>query len=198
MDLENFIEELEEIVESATKVPLSTKCMVDREEIWDVIQQFRLNYPSEIKEAQWVKKERERILNEAREEAKNITDRAKQEVAEMVNETEIVKFANNKAEETIKGAETEAINIKHIAGDEAKRIIDDAEERANEYKRRAVQYFDELLERAEEIASDTKETVYSAYIELNSAYNKMDKSYRETDNLLEKINTSRHAISSNE
>ena len=55
MDLENFIEELEEIVESATKVPLSTKCMVDREEVWDVIQQFRLNYPSEIKEAQWVK-----------------------------------------------------------------------------------------------------------------------------------------------
>ena len=34
MDLENFIEELEEIVEGATKVPLSTKCMVDREEVW--------------------------------------------------------------------------------------------------------------------------------------------------------------------
>ena len=45
MDLQALIDELEEIVESASKVPFANKCMIDREEVWSVIEQIRLHYP---------------------------------------------------------------------------------------------------------------------------------------------------------
>jgi cell division septum initiation protein DivIVA len=189
MDLQNLIEELEEIVENATKVPLSSKCMIDREEVWEVIQQFRLNYPEEIKQAQWVKKERERILNESRQEASNIIETANRKVVMMVDETEIIKIAKAKAEEIVSAADMQAAEITGQAESDAKQIMGAANEKAEEYKRNARSYADSLLATAESTAGTAKDTIYTAHIHLSN-------SYRDAEDLMEKIHSARQIIGS--
>ena len=51
-NLESILNELDEVLESATTLPLTSKCMVDADRIRDLIDDIRLNIPSEIKQAQ--------------------------------------------------------------------------------------------------------------------------------------------------
>lgn len=187
MDLQNLIEDLEEIIENATKVPLANKCMIDRDEVWEVIQQFRLSFPEEIKQAQYIKKERERIISDARQEAKNIVDAGKQEVVMMVNETEILKLAQQKADEILKEAEIKAVEIRHVAEDEGKAIVAEATDSANEFKKQAQEYAGDLLSKIEDHTIKLRDCVYTVY-------NQMGESYQESDNLLGRISASKNAI----
>ena len=189
MELQTLIEELEEIVENAAKVPLSSKCMIDREEVLEIIQQFRLNYPEEIKQAQWVKKERERILNESRQEASNIIEAANQKVVQMVNETEIIKIAKSKADEIVKEAEMQGDQIVEEATTQGNQVMQDAENRATEYKNRAQIYADSLLTTVESMATIAKDTVYTAYVNINN-------SYQDAETLLEKVSSARQIVNS--
>ncbi len=187
MDLQTLIEELEEIIETSSKVPLTNKCMIDREEVWEVIQQFRLHFPEEIKQAQYVKKERERILSEARQEANGIIETANQKVAMMVNETEILKLAKQKAEEVVKEADMKAVEIRHAADDQANEMIENAKEKIDTYKMNAQEYASNMLSQAESITIDLRDSVYKAY-------NQLSESYKESDALLDKISSVKHAI----
>lgn len=189
MDLQALIEELEEIVESAAKVPLSNKCMIDREEVWNVIEQMRLHYPEELKQAQWVKKERDRIINEAKQEANSIIETANQQVVQMVNETEIIKIAKLKSEELLKDADLEAVEIKHKAEAAASAHYDDVKEKADQYKLSAQNYADGLLATAENAVNNARDTLYTAYSQMNA-------SYQDTETLLDKIASSRQVINS--
>lgn len=187
MDLQALIDELEEIVESASKVPLSSKCMIDREEVWNVIEQIRLHYPEELKQAQWVKKERERIINEANQEAAAIIETANQQVVQMVNETEIIKIAKAKAEELVKEADLEAVEIKHKAEVAASAHYDEIKDRADQYKLNAQKYADGLLATADNAVNTARDTLFNAYTSINS-------SFQETEALLDKIASSRQVI----
>lgn len=187
MDLQNLIEDLEEIIENASKVPLSNKCMIDRDEVWEVIQQFRLSFPEEIKQAQYIKKERERIISDARQEAKNIVDAGKQEVVMMVNETEILKLAQQKADELLKDAEIKAVEIRHVAEEEGKDIIAEATDKSNTYKKQAKEFAENLLSQIEEHNVQLRDCIFTAY-------NQMETTYRESDELLTKITAYKNAI----
>jgi len=187
MELQNLIEELEEIVENAAKMPFSAKCVIDREEVLEIIQQFRLNYPEEIKQAQWVKKERERILNESRQEASNIIEAANQKVIQMVNETEIIKIAKSKADEIVKEAEMQGSQIVEDSTVRGNQISQEAEQRATDYKNRAQSYADSLLATVESMATIAKDTVYTSYVNINN-------SYQDSEDLLEKVSTARQII----
>ena len=66
MDVIEIINEIEDVVEGAKTAFLSNKVAVDKEEILELISELRLKLPDEIKQATWIKEERERILNEAR------------------------------------------------------------------------------------------------------------------------------------
>ena len=65
MEIMEIIDMMEETIEKSPTVPLSGKIVVDKEDLLDYIQEMRLVFPDEVKEAKWVKEERERILAEA-------------------------------------------------------------------------------------------------------------------------------------
>ena len=54
MDIMEIINLMEESIEKASVVPLSGKILIDKEEMLDFIQEMRLSYPDEVKEAKWV------------------------------------------------------------------------------------------------------------------------------------------------
>ena len=78
MDIMEIVDMMEEAIEKASAVPLTGKVMIDKGELLDYIQEIRLVYPDELKEAKWVKEERQRILSEAENRAEAIQKNAEE------------------------------------------------------------------------------------------------------------------------
>ena len=97
MEIMEIIDMMEEAVDKAPVVPLSGKILLDKEDILDYIQEMRLVFPDEVKEAKWVKGERQRILSEAETKAQEMIKNAEERMVQMVDENEITRQAYEKA-----------------------------------------------------------------------------------------------------
>ena len=93
MEIFTLLETLEDMLEKSRAVPFSSKCIVDKEEILDIIKEVRLKLPEELKQAKWVKEERQRILAEAQKEADGIVKEAENRIISMIDEHEITRKA---------------------------------------------------------------------------------------------------------
>lgn len=123
MDVLRLLEELEEIVESGSSIPFAHKVLVDKDEILEIIKEIRLHLPDEVKQAQWIKEERQRILVEAQQEAEAIIQEANEHIAAMVEQDEITKIARKQAEDIITQAQTGAKEMRLGARDYADEIL---------------------------------------------------------------------------
>jgi hypothetical protein len=65
MDVLVLIDKLDDLVHNAKAVPLTDTVRVDKEEIYDILDQMRATIPEEIKQARWIVKERQEMLAEA-------------------------------------------------------------------------------------------------------------------------------------
>src|ERR687885_368472 len=97
MDVLVLIDKLDDLVHNAKAVPLTDQVRIDREEIYDILDQMRATIPEEIKQARWIVKERQEMLAEAREQA-----------VREASQTEIVKLAERQAQEIVDDARREA------------------------------------------------------------------------------------------
>ena len=112
MEIFTLLETLEDIMEKSRNVPFSNKCIVDKEEILEIIKEIRLKLPDEIKRAKWVKEERQRILVEAQNEANDIIKEAENRIISMIDEHEITRKAYEKKVEIIETANEMSREIK--------------------------------------------------------------------------------------
>lgn len=96
MEIFTLLETLEEILEQSKKLPFTDKAVVDKEAILEVIKEIRLKLPDELKQAKWIKEERQRILTEAQKEANDIVKEAETRIISMIDEHEITKKHMNK------------------------------------------------------------------------------------------------------
>ena len=99
-------------MEKSRNVPFSTKCVVDRDEILEIVKEIRLKLPDEIKQAKWIKEERQRILVEAQNEANDIIKEAENRIISMIDEHEITRKAYEKKVEIIETANEMSREIK--------------------------------------------------------------------------------------
>lgn len=97
MEIMEIIDMIEEIVDKAPVVPLSGKVLIDKEDILDYIQEMRLVFPDELKEAKWVKNERQRLLAEAETKSEEMLKNAEDKMVQMVDENEITRQAYEQA-----------------------------------------------------------------------------------------------------
>lgn len=97
MEIMEIIDMMEETVDKAPVVPLSGKILIDKEDILDYIQEMRLVFPDELKEAKWVKNERQRILSEAETKSEEMLKNAEDKMVQMVDENEITRQAYEQA-----------------------------------------------------------------------------------------------------
>ena len=118
-----LLDELEDILETASKVPFSDKAIVDSEEISQIISDIRLSMPKDIQQAQWVKDEQDRIINEAKAEYDKVIVAAKKQ-AEYLVETDV---------------------IKREAEKRAGAVIAEAESHGRYMKLRSYEYIDKML-----------------------------------------------------
>ncbi|MBQ2663280.1 MAG: ATPase [Clostridia bacterium] len=129
MDIMEIVDMLEETIDKASAVPLTGKVMVDKDELLDYIQEIRLVYPDELKEAKWVKEERQRILSEAESRAEAIQKNAEETQMQLIDEHEVTKRAYEQANELVNAAQTKSIEIKTDTDQYVDDILNDAEHR---------------------------------------------------------------------
>ena len=101
-----LLEYLQDLVENSPKVPMSGKVMIDKKEIIEVIDQI-INYmPDQLKKAEWVMNERERILNEAKKEYDSVRKETMTMMKQNVENHDTVKEAKLRAQQIITSAQT--------------------------------------------------------------------------------------------
>jgi len=89
-------------------VPLTDQVRIDREEIYDILDQMRATIPEEIKQARWIVKERQEMLAEAKREQDRLLVEAREQAVREASQTEIVKLAERQAQEIIDEARRQA------------------------------------------------------------------------------------------
>ena len=122
MEIFTLLETIEEMLEGSKGLPFTSKAIIDKEEMLEIIKEIRLKLPDELKQAKWVKEERQRILVEAQKEADDIVKEAENRIISMIDEheitrkayeqkAEIIETANEMSREISKGTKDYADNI---------------------------------------------------------------------------------------
>lgn len=129
MDVLVLIDRLEELVEEARSFPgFGNTAMVDRDAAFDVIDQMRQTIPEELKQARWIVKERQAMLDEARSESDRVIKQAQEEAAKMTSEEEILKRAEQRGTEIMEDARRREREIRLGAEDYADDVLASLEE----------------------------------------------------------------------
>ena len=115
MDGLELLDELEDIIDKGAGIPFSGRCILERDELMDVIQELKLKLPDDLKQAKRIKEERQRILQEAQAEADNIIKAANEKGISMINEHEITQQAVEQARQIIEQAKSDALAIEDQA-----------------------------------------------------------------------------------
>ena len=127
MDVLVLIDKLDELVATAKNVPMTDQVRIDREELFEIIDQMRSTIPEEIKQARWIVKERQEMLAEAKREAERIVKEARERAERLVSEEEITKQAERAAEDIIEDARAREREIRLGAEDYADEILNTLE-----------------------------------------------------------------------
>lgn len=171
--IEQIIEEIEEYVDNCKFQPLSsTKIVVNKEELEELLRELRMKTPDEIKRYQKIISNKDAILADAQAKADALIADAKAQTQQMVTESEVMQQAYAQANELLEKTNAQA-----------QEILDHATTDANNIRMGALQYTDEMLENLEKIMShtiDTAGTKYNNFINsIQSCYDIVSKNRRE-------------------
>lgn len=156
MKVLDLLNELEEIVDTSSGVPLTGKIMVDSNEILQIASDIRDALPDEIQQAQWIKNERDRILGEAKKEYETIVGNARQQAADMVETSDILTKAREKAEETRRSTEDSVRQLKLSTYDYVDRILFDFQGKMDDLSQ---VYFDRMFKELENTFNEINATL---------------------------------------
>jgi hypothetical protein len=117
MDALEIIDKVEELLDRCKRVPFTSNIIVAENEIYEMLDELRNILPEEFRQARWIVKEREGMLEESRRQAERIIREAKERAEVLVSETEILKNAVRKAEEVLSIAESKSRTIRLEAED---------------------------------------------------------------------------------
>ena len=159
--IEQIIEEIEEYVESCKYQPLSTtKIVVNKEELEELLRELRMKTPDEIKRYQKIISNKDAILADAQAKADAVIADTKTQVQDMVKESEVMQQAYAQANEIV-----------NSANQQAQAIIDSATADANNLRLSAISYTDEMMANLEQLIHGTMENANARYNELAQTYN---------------------------
>mgnify|MGYP000797971266 CR=1 FL=1 len=151
--IEQLIDEIEAYIDNCKYKAFSTDViMVNKAEIDELLRELRMKTPEEIKQYQRIISNREAILDDAKQKAKELIDNATVQTNELISEHQIMQQAYAQANEIVTQATAQA-----------QEIIDNATMDANEIRIGAIQYTDDLLANAESIIGHTLDSYTTKY-----------------------------------
>ena len=99
MDILHLVDRLEELFNESRPIPFTHSVIVDEDRMLDLIDQMRVAIPDEVKKAQQVLSQRDRLLAQAQEEANRTLSLAREKSEGLVEQSAIVEAARIRARE---------------------------------------------------------------------------------------------------
>ena len=154
MKVIELLQEIEDILDTSGGFPLTGKVMVDPDEIRNLLNEIRDELPEEIQQAQWIKNERQRILDDAKKEYDSLIKVANEKADQLVDEHDITLRAKKRADEIMRVTEE---NVKNLKMD-------------------TFQYIDEVLYTFQEKITTMNESyVQRMFVDVNDLFDKINK-----------------------
>lgn len=115
MDIMHLVDRLEELLNQSRPFPFTHNVLVDEDRMLDIIDQMRVAIPDEVKKAQQLVNQRDRILAQAQEEANRLVAIAREKSEQLLERDAIVQAAQARAEQLDAQAREEAERIRQEA-----------------------------------------------------------------------------------
>jgi cell division septum initiation protein DivIVA len=119
MDILHLIDRLEEILNDSRPFPFTRNVIVDEDKVLDLIDQMRVAIPEEVKKAQQLLAQRDRVLAQAQEEANRTLALAREKSEQLVERDAIVQAAHVRAEQIVAQAHADIQNTRRDADEYA-------------------------------------------------------------------------------
>ena len=162
--IEQLIDEIEAYIDNCKYKAFSTDViMVNKAEIDELLRELRMKTPEEIKQYQRIISNREAILDDAKQKAKELIDNATVQTNELISEHQIMQQAYAQANEVVQ-----------LATRQAQEIVDNATLEANAIKDSIMQYTDQKLAEVEDIIAHAVEVSQTHYSNLVSDLNRIN------------------------
>ncbi len=108
---------------ASKKLPLTNNIVLDQAAVLELIDQLRVAVPDEVRQAKRITEEAGRITEHAREEGDAVVARAQEQAAQMLEERELVRMAQQRAGEILDGANHEAAEVRRGADEYAAGVL---------------------------------------------------------------------------
>ena len=129
----DYLDDIEEVLENSKSVLFSDKVSVEKGKVLDIINEIRLNLPDDIRFAQRILGDHDKIMNDAQNKAKDILEDAEVQAKALTNNHEITRRANEEASDITEEARKDARELRLNAMDYADEILEKAEGKIREY-----------------------------------------------------------------
>jgi len=156
MKVLELLDEIEEIVDTASGVPLTGKIMVESNELLEIVKEIRTELPEEIQQARWIKNERDRILGEAKNEYETIIRKAEEEAEDLIDNDHIMVRAKERAEQLMMTTENNIRQLKMSTYDYVDGILFDFQEKMEQL---SSTYFQDMFGRLEMTFNEVNSTL---------------------------------------
>lgn len=117
MDILHLVDRLEEVFNEGRPIPLTRKLAVDEDRVLELIDQMRVSIPDEVKKAQQIVNQRDKIMAQAQEEADRTVKLAQEKAGQLVEREVLVEQAKLRAAEVLRQAQADADGIRADADD---------------------------------------------------------------------------------
>lgn len=158
----DFIDELEDFLDKSPSKAFSKKIVVDKDEIFEIIAEIRLNLPSEIKQAQRIADSCDKILEDARNKAQSIIKETEDKCERLIGDNEITKKAKEEANIILNEAKDEAREMRIAAAEYADNLLAQTEQTLKE----SLDEFLKISRSTEDFIAKEIDTVYGNRQEL--------------------------------
>ncbi len=167
LEMMELFEELESMIKNASSIPFSQKCAIDKEDVLSIISEIKAIIPEEVKQADWINKERHKLINDAKQEAAQLVEQANKEAENIREEyNKNIEELKKKSDDMVK-AYVESSDPVSLAEEKASEIIKKAENFATEIKLGSIEYAENVLTTVEYNLKDILQEVARDKAELN-------------------------------
>ena len=153
MDILDLLDQLEEVLGGGSHLPLTSRTLVDEQELLDILDQIRVSIPEEIKAARRVTQDRDQIIADARGEAERMLRDADADVAERLAEHHLVRAAESRARQIEERSADEAERMRSETDAYAQRVLEKLREHIGQVAQTVDRGLEELEARSVRVPS---------------------------------------------
>ncbi|MCL2841726.1 MAG: hypothetical protein FWE05_13275 [Defluviitaleaceae bacterium] len=149
----DYLDDIEEVLDASKSLPFTNKISVEKDRILEILSEIRLNLPDDIRAAQRILGDHDRIVAEGERKKQDLMESAENEAKIKTNNHEIFRRASEQATEVIEQAKQDARDLRLNARDYADEILQGAENQIKEYMsnleqqhKRVMDYYSQMID----------------------------------------------------